>query len=566
MPTFREYLREKAKFFSPQVETQSNPDTTDLSLLEVDRLDAQWKPNGCRCDKELVNSLLQTLDAHLGNRPLDSPNSYDRYFEPFIDDDGTSIAWIKNKEKLQPLNMVLIGALVALSKITRVLGYGINLEQNSIPLDSDFTSKVDFTLYITDGKGKRVLVEVKAPDVLNSMLKFLETTEGTPVHLRLWPRKVMSEKVLNKMCLYMASHKARWGAITSHEKWLFIRLHPCDDPFITFSVVEKQKDNTRPFRALLAMLLTAELDLEVESHADMESPLAAIPEEDENNPSKKLPDADPREDKSGTFKGTGKIIREESPVTRPSNCTEIREVSEGPELEIGWSQQIVLQPHSFSFYKVDFAGSCLLLRPSTAKLSLHRILGSGSTGVVYQATLDGDESVKDINTRSYAVKIVHKGSSQEKQGGLERLRAEFKIYCKIGDSGSDLALGCYGLYDSTYMLALILDYGGEALTNLPWSSFPFQDRLRIFELLSALHKIGIVHRGIEPRNIVRSSDGSLKIIDFSQAGFHDCPGIREVSWRKEGHRECSELKGMREELIGQRSGQRIIHGASMKDH
>ncbi|OCB90009.1 kinase-like protein [Sanghuangporus baumii] len=529
MPTFREYLREKAKFFSPQVDTRSNPDTTDLSPLEVARLDDQWKPNGCRRDKELVDSLLRTLDVHLGDRPVDSSSSYDRYFQPFIDDDGMSIAWIKNKEEPQSLNMVFNGALVALSKITRALGYRLNLEQNCTPLDGGFASQIDFALYITDGEGKRVLVEVKAPDVLNSMLKFLELAEGTPVHLRLWPRQVTGEKVINRMCLYMASHKARWGAITSHEKWLFIRLHPGEDPFITFSAVEKQEDNTRPFRALLAMLLAAELNLEVESHADLESLLATIPEEDENDPTKELPDVDPREDKSDTFKGSGKVTREDPPVTRPGNRTEIREAFEVPDLEIGWSQQIVARPRTFSFYKVDLAGNCMPLRPGTAKLSLHRILGFSSTGMVYQATLDGNESVKDTNARSYAVKIVHRGSTQEKRGGLERLRNEFEAYCKIGESGADLAPRCYGLYDSTYMLALILDYEGEALTNLPWSSVPFRDRLRIFELLSALHKIGIIHKDIEPRNIVRSSDGSLKLIDFSQAGFHDCPGIREAS-------------------------------------
>ncbi|KAL5498957.1 hypothetical protein ACEPAH_1475 [Sanghuangporus vaninii] len=564
MPTLREYLAEKAKFFSPHTETRSvTPGTTDVKVLEVSRLEARWKPNGCRCDQELVNSLLRTLDAYLGDRPADSPELLDRCFQPYPDQDGLNYAWSNNKEELEARFMVFCGAVSASVMITRALGHRLKVEQNATPPGGAFSSMVDFVLYITDGEEKRVLVEVKAPDVFENMLKFLEVA---PVRLRLRPGVSTSEKVINKMCLYMASHKALWGAITSHEKWLFIRLHPGDDPFITFSVVEKQTDNTRPFRALLAMIFEAELSLEVESHADMGEALATIEEDEEDEPTKKLPDVDPREDKSGTFKGSGKVTREEPPVTRPGNRTESREASEVPDLEIGWSQQIVTHPRSFSFYKVDFAGNCMPLRPGTAKLSLHRILGSGSTGVVYQATLDGDESVKDIDARSYAVKIVHRGSTQEKGGGLERLRNESKVYCRIGESGADLAPRCYGLYDSTYMLALILDYGGEALTNLPWSSVAFRDRLRIFELLSALHKIGIIHKDIEPRNIVRSSDGSLKLIDFSQAGFHNCPGIGEVSWRKEVRRECSELKGIWQELIGQRSDKRIIHGASMKDH
>ena len=67
----------------------------------------------------------------------------------------------------------------------------------------------------------------------------------------------------------MASHKALWGAITSHEKWIFVRLHPGDEPYISFSSIELQSDSTRPFRALLAIMLAAELDLDVESHSDM---------------------------------------------------------------------------------------------------------------------------------------------------------------------------------------------------------------------------------------------------------------------------------------------------------
>ena len=55
-------------------------------------------------------------------------------------------------------------------------------------------------------------------------------------------------------------------------------------------------------------------------------------------------------------------------------------------------------------------------------------------------------------------------------------------------------------------------------------------RRQIFELVSDLHQIGIMHLDLEPRNIVRSPCGSIKIIDFSMAMFHDCPGIKGVSF------------------------------------
>lgn len=47
-----------------------------------------------------------------------------------------------------------------------------------------------------------------------------------------------------------------WAVITSHHKWSFLRrLH--DPPMLLYSQIELQEDNTRPFRALVAMILAA---------------------------------------------------------------------------------------------------------------------------------------------------------------------------------------------------------------------------------------------------------------------------------------------------------------------
>ena len=54
-------------------------------------------------------------------------------------------------------------------------------------------------------------------------------------------------------------------------------------------------------------------------------------------------------------------------------------------------------------------------------------------------------------------------------------------------------------------------------------------RTKIYKLISDLHFIGIGHGDLEPRNIVRDSEGSFKIIDFSMCWFHDCPGIKTVN-------------------------------------
>ena len=52
----------------------------------------------------------------------------------------------------------------------------------------------------------------------------------------------------------------------------------------------------------------------------------------------------------------------------------------------------------------------------------------------------------------------------------------------------------------------------------------------MFDLVNELHKIGIKHLDLEPRNIVRDPFGSFSIIDFSQARLHVCPGIRAAGF------------------------------------
>lgn len=106
----------------------------------------------------------------------------------------------------------------------------------------------------------------------------------------------------------MASHKSNWLALTCHDSWVFFRLHnrtpgpgASNVPYITYSEVEKQSDNTRPFCALLAMMLAAQDKFEVESKADLSDfNLATLDEEkedaegDQNSPS-------PNSDPGGTF-------------------------------------------------------------------------------------------------------------------------------------------------------------------------------------------------------------------------------------------------------------------------
>ena len=86
----------------------------------------------------------------------------------------------------------------------------------------------------------------------------------------------------------MGSHQTEWGVLTCHDKWVFVRLHRGTDlqrAYITFSSVEEQSNNTKPFRALLGLLLASNYGIDVPSHANMQATLTTIVEENQDQPS-----------------------------------------------------------------------------------------------------------------------------------------------------------------------------------------------------------------------------------------------------------------------------------------
>ena len=73
------------------------------------------------------------------------------------------------------------------------------------------------------------------------------------------------------------------------------------------------KNSTRPFCALLAMMLAAEKDLEVDNNFDKTVPVPPIKEEDE-------PPSEPSQedqDKSGSYRRSGTVTQREPYNLRP---------------------------------------------------------------------------------------------------------------------------------------------------------------------------------------------------------------------------------------------------------
>ena len=119
------------------------------------------------------------------------------------------------------------------------------------------------------------------------------------------------------MCLYMVSHGAKWLALTSHHKWVFLRLHSdSEEPYLTYSSVIPQQDDTRPFRALLGIMLAVEFDIDVQSEVTRGEPLQPIVIEDEEEDEDSSPSEDDKQDKCGSCRGSARSTREDKPVLR----------------------------------------------------------------------------------------------------------------------------------------------------------------------------------------------------------------------------------------------------------
>ena len=92
------------------------------------------------------------------------------------------------------------------------------------------------------------------------------------------------------MGLYMGSQRVNWLALTSHNKWVFFRLHnSSEEPYLTYSSVIPQQDDTRPFRALLGMMLASEFNIEVGNSVIRTGELPPIEEEQEEQEEKASP-------------------------------------------------------------------------------------------------------------------------------------------------------------------------------------------------------------------------------------------------------------------------------------
>jgi Tfp pilus assembly protein PilF len=150
-------------------------------------------------------------------------------------------------------------------------------------------------------------------------------------------------------------------------------------------------------------------------------------------------------------------------------------------------------------------------KKSIAGYDIEGTLGEGGMGVVYRArdaTLD----------RSVAIKVIRAGSlgAQGKERFLREARA-----CSRINHPNIVTVYAAGEDEGRPYLAMELLQGETLRDVIKRGPIPWEEALRwtidLLDALSRLHQEGIVHRDLKPDNIVVTSDGIVKLMDFGIA-------------------------------------------------
>lgn len=142
-----------------------------------------------------------------------------------------------------------------------------------------------------------------------------------------------------------------------------------------------------------------------------------------------------------------------------------------------------------------------------------RPIGRGATGQVYQA-------LDTVLGRSVAVKVL--ASEQPSQAACNRFLIEARAIARV-QHPNVLAIHRVGVIDGRpYLVEEFLR--GESLDQVPlpmtWQRV-LDIALQLARGLAAAHRQGVLHRDIKPGNVMLTTDGVAKLLDFGLAKFND---------------------------------------------
>jgi serine/threonine protein kinase len=145
-----------------------------------------------------------------------------------------------------------------------------------------------------------------------------------------------------------------------------------------------------------------------------------------------------------------------------------------------------------------------------------REIGRGGMGVIYLAddTRLGRQVVLKALPPVYAADHARR----------ERLRIEARAAAALTHSGIATIYALEELNDSLYLVSEYVP--GETLRadteRGPLAALMLARTLiQIARALAAAHAGGIVHRDLKPENVIRTPDGTVKVVDFGLARFQD---------------------------------------------
>ncbi|KIL58501.1 hypothetical protein M378DRAFT_170490 [Amanita muscaria Koide BX008] len=525
--TLHDFLVEYAKFPFPHHDEPRTMDTTDISEIAIGLLEREWKARHAVRDNHLVQKLCHSLENILGDTPFvaGSERYFSRSFSPRlqVDESGTKNSeWDTNPSEVHSRTLLDKGFFEAARKCFGNFGFGpYPFEAAKERCVTGGSSKVDY-IFLINGE-PTVLCEAESPLV---MMKVSELLPPHGIELKWVPGQSVVPKIISKAALYLGLRHMEWLFLTCHNYWIVCRLVRDDiHPYLAYSPAICIKDSSEPFRAFLGAILSRVVKVPVEPSAYSPDLELDIIEEESPLPEHDIDDDSPsRAHDEHENTESGLIVTSSSPNS--------------PEDFHVWV-------HLYSM-----SNNTLVLpqcaRSSKQRLWLTRFVASGSTGNVWQCRFDNCDEL-------FAVKVVEMLRLSD-AGSRQRLRNEFKVYLtldkayKSGQICDRIAPRCYGAFEGDRMDVLILDLCDGILND--WEELSAAERSQIYKLVQDLHRIGIVHGDLEPRNIGRARGGGFCLIDFSESRRHNCKEskVSEPGTQPAPKTKCPELQTLRNYL------------------
>lgn len=182
------------------------------------------------------------------------------------------------------------------------------------------------------------------------------------------------------------------------------------------------------------------------------------------------------------------------------------------------------------------------------KYQLGRVLGRGGFGITYVArNIYTDEivAIKECVPDEYSIRVGNfikpkVGDEAQFQGCIRCfLNEEEALENLKANPGVVKILDCFSENGTEYFaMEFINGVTLKYLTTKNGGILPFENCVYIFlcvgSILMEIHRQGILHRDISPENIMLSSDGLVKLIDFGAVKNYHSPRKDEAVFLKPG--------------------------------